>query len=70
MRTYQFKLIGKPLHPNKQNVLFQMFNDWLNTPGAERLENEDWRILGEQCAIITVQNKHTFEIFEFSILGI
>lgn len=70
MRTYEFKLIGKPLHPKKQEVLFEMFNVWLNTPGAGRLENDDWQILGEQCGVITVQNKHTFEIFEFTILGI
>lgn len=70
MRAYQFKITGKPLHPKKQEVLFQMFNVWLNTPGAARMENEDWQILGEQLGIITVQNKHTFEIFDFIILDI
>lgn len=45
-----------------------MFDAWMNTGVDCKIENEDWQILGEQGAEITVMNKHTQEIFEFEIL--
>lgn len=68
MKKYTYKIIGKPLHPSKQKVLFDMFDAWMNTGVDCKIENEDWQILGEQGAEITVMNKHTQEIFEFEIL--
>lgn len=65
---YHYKLIGKPLHPNKQKALFDMFNVFMNSAIDCKVESDDWKILGKQGGQITVENKHTQETFDFVIL--
>jgi hypothetical protein len=67
-KKYHYKIIGKPLHPNKQKALFDMFDAWMNTGVDCRIESADWQILGEQGGEIIVENKHTQEKFTFVIL--
>lgn len=70
MTKYSYKVVGKPLHPNKHQAIFDLCNAFMNIDGYERVENEDWKILGEQCGFISIMNKHTFEAFEILILNI
>lgn len=62
----KYKLIGKPLHPNKHQVLFELFDAYF--VNSSENETEDWIITKEENSVLTVMNKHTFEEFTFIIL--
>jgi hypothetical protein len=69
MSLYKYKLVGKPLHPNKQETIFPMLDEFMRPTGNVNLTNsEDWQVLGEKCGELLVKNKHTLEIFSFIIL--
>jgi hypothetical protein len=61
MITQKFKIIGKPIHPNKHQTIFDMCEEYLINP--ERNENIDWTITSKQGAMIVIQNKNTLENF-------
>lgn len=68
MEKHSYKIIGKPIHPNKHQVIFDLCDAFLKT--SERVQNIDWKILGEQCGVISIMNKNTIEYFEILILNI
>lgn len=69
-RTYKYKIINKPLHPRKAEILFDLCEAFMTMQNYQRVANEDWQVLGEQCGVITIQNNHTFEVFECEIQNI
>lgn len=66
IKKYKYKFIGKSLHPNKEQEVFDLCDEYMNH-SEYKPSNVDWQILGEQCATVSVMNNHTFEIFECEI---
>ena len=65
---HEFKIIGKPLHPNKRVVVFELCQEFIEK--NEPIENDDWKVLREVSGIIELRNKHTLEFFECKIIYI
>lgn len=61
----EFSIIGKPIHPNKRVAIFELCNKFIQT--KEQVEDEDWKILNEECNVINFENKHTRELFTCKI---
>lgn len=61
MNQQKFRIIGKPLHPNKHQAIFELCEEYLGN--QERNESIDWAVTSKQGAMINIQNKHTFENF-------
>jgi hypothetical protein len=61
MSQEKFKIVGKPVHKNKHQAIFELFDEYLENP--ERCESLDWIILSKDGPTINFKNKHTLEKF-------
>lgn len=65
----EFKIVGKPLHPNKRPAVFELCDNFIKN-GYQPIEDDDWRMLREEDGIIEFKNKHTLENFTCRIIYI
>jgi len=62
----EFKIVGKPLHPNKRPAVFELCEKFIAN-NYQSVEDDDWRMLREESGIIEFKNKHTLENFTCKI---
>lgn len=66
---HEFKIVGKPLHPNKRPAVFELCEKFVQNQ-FQPVEDEDWKVLKEEDGIIELRNKNTLEYFTCKIIYI
>lgn len=60
-------LFDEEMQKEEQEKLFDLCETFIEDSGGNKIENNDWQILGEQCSHISAMNKHNLKIWQILI---
>lgn len=61
MERAKFRIVGKPLHPNKHEAVFELCEKFM--ADETQNESEDWILISKDGPKFNLKNKNTFEVF-------
>lgn len=66
-RRHGYSLYDYSIKDEDKEKVFDLCEAFMTCDESVKIENDDWKILGEQCATISVMNKHTGKTHEVNI---